>query len=430
MKRVFCVIFLAIILMTVTACTNRDIDEISSNDINSIPSEGYNSDIEESNIENPTVYDIWSAESIYTAGMTVVYGGKIYKARWWTQGENPLQAGEYGAWEFTGEAAEKVPNSEKDEGIPPKVVATGNFKIVGYYPSWQPGKVSSIRYDKLTHINYAFAIPNSDGTLKPLENPDAAKKIIKEAHKHGVKVLIAIGGWSYNDTPLEPTFVAATENTQKTDKFVNEILSMVKKYGFDGVDMDWEHPRRDGNSSKQYEILMKKLSSKLHADKKLLTSAVLAGATPEGNILYDAAAHTNEVINAVDWFNVMAYDGGDGERHSSYNFAVSCGKYWKETRKMPSSKVVLGVPFYGRPSWQPYSAILEANKNAYNTDKSMINGVEAYYNGIPTIKKKTEWACKNVGGIMIWELSQDTTDNSKSLLNAIYNEAKSQGKFK
>ena len=30
------------------------------------------------------------------------------------------------------------------------------------------------------------------------------------------------------------------------------------------------------------------------------------------------------VLNAVDFINVMAYDGGDGERHSSYQFAVHC----------------------------------------------------------------------------------------------------------
>ena len=193
---------------------------------------------------------------------------------------------------------------------------------------------------------------------------------------------------------------------------------MAKQYGFDGVDMDWEHPRT-GTTQDQYEELMLYLSTELKKENMLLTSAVLSGATPDGNIYYDSAAHTDAVLNAVDFINVMAYDGGDGERHSSYEFAVNSANYWKNTRNMPANKVVLGVPFYGRPSWASYEAILEANPNAYNTDVSVINGLQAHYNGIPTITKKAQWACDNVGGIMIWEISQDTTDMSKSLLKTI-----------
>ncbi len=86
---------------------------------------------------------------------------------------------------------------------------------------------------------------------------------------------------------------------------------------------------------------------------------------------------------------------------------------------MPASKVVLGVPFYGRPSWASYDEILTANPEAYKTDISMINGIQAHYNGIPTIQKKAAWAKANLGGIMIWELTQDTVIKQKSLLYAI-----------
>ncbi|MDF2802246.1 MAG: hypothetical protein K0S61_2149 [Anaerocolumna sp.] len=295
------------------------------------------------------------------------------------------------------------------------------FKVVGYYPSWEPSKINTIQYNNLTHINYAFAIPTSDGTLLPLENASAATQIIQTAHQNGVKVLLAVGGWSYNGTPLEATFMSATTSQDKIVKFGNAIVAMAKQYGFDGVDIDWEHPRSDGSSKQQYEAFMVYLKSELKKSNMLLTAAVLSGVTPEGVIYWDSAAQTDTVINTVDWFNVMAYDGGDGNRHSTYDFAVLSANYWKNTRHMPAEKVVLGVPFYGRPSWASYSAILAANPNAYNTDISMINGMEAYYNGIPTIKAKTQWACDNVGGIMIWELSQDTTDTSKSLLNAIGN---------
>ncbi len=156
------------------------------------------------------------------------------------------------------------------------------------------------------------------------------------------------------------------------------------------------------------------LSVELKKQNMLLTAAVLSGVTPEGVTYWDSADQTDNVIRAVDWFNVMAYDGGDGNKHSTYDFAVLCGKYRKDTRKMPADKNVLGVPFYGRPSWASYAAILLSSPNAYNTYISMINGMEAHYNGISTIQKKTQYALENLGGIMIWELNQNTTDSSKS----------------
>ena len=150
------------------------------------------------------------------------------------------------------------------------------------------------------------------------------------------------------------------------------------------------------------------LAEGLHARGKLLTAAVLSGATADGNIYYDAAAHTNAVLNAVDFINVMAYDGGDGERHSPYQFAVDCGTYWKETRGLPAYKVVLGVPFYSRPGWADYGAILAAVPDACDGDRALYNGMEVYYNGPKTIARKTAYAREELGGIMIWELTQDT----------------------
>lgn len=370
--------------------------------------------------------DTWDAGTTYTGGEVVSYGGKMYKARWWTQGEEP-GAASGGAWEDLMVAdpnaeetaqPENISNVPIDATVPQNTDAT-SFKVVGYYPSWSPDSLNKVDFNVVTHVNYAFAIPTAEGGLLPLENPQTAQALVDSAHKNGAKALLAVGGWSYHEVPLEPAFISATETPEKREKFVTAMIDMCNEYGFDGIDMDWEHPRVDGTSAAQYEATMLLLAERLHADGKLLTAAVLSGATPDGNIYYDAAAHSNAVLNAVDWINVMAYDGGDGERHSGYDFAVACGTYWKDTRGLPAHKVVLGVPFYGRPSWGSYEKILAADPSADQKDIASFNGMEAHYNGIPTIQKKTAYAKENLGGIMIWELTQDTTDKEKSLLQAI-----------
>lgn len=363
----------------------------------------------------------WDSNAVYIGGDIVSYRGRQYKAKWWTQGETP---GSSDVWEDMNIVDGETTQPEGVENMPinadaPQNTELTDFKVVGYYPSWEPESLQSVDFGILTHVCYAFAIPTADGSLRDLENPDTAQALIRSAHENGAKVLLSVGGWSYNDTPLEQTFMEATSDEDRIEWFAENILGMCEKYGFDGVDMDWEHPRTDGTSAKQYETLMLILSERLHAQDKLLTAAVLSGVTADGNIYYDAAAQTNAVLNAVDFINVMAYDGGDGERHSAYDFAVACGAYWRETRGLPAYKVVLGVPFYARPSWAGYGTILEAVPDADRQDHVSYNGMDVYYNGVDTIAQKTVYAKENLGGIMIWELTQDTSDKGKSLLQVI-----------
>lgn len=376
----------------------------------------------------------WDKTAVYLGGDTTCYQGHRYQAKWWTLGEKPDSSD---VWEdlgpfdpADGEVAGKTQPSafsqiqqgmENPPSDAPSAMERSDsaFKVVGYYPSWKPDRLDAVDFGVVTHVCYAFAIPRSDGSLMDLENPETARTLLRLAHQNGAKVLLSIGGWSYHNIPLEGVFMEATSSKEKIRRFADHIVKMCEEYGFDGIDMDWEHPRTDGASAKQYEALMLELSGRLHADGRLLTAAVLSGATADGNIYYDAAAQSDAVLNAVDFINVMAYDGGDGERHSSYEFAVNCGTYWKETRDLPSCKVVLGVPFYARPGWADYKTISEAVPTARDTDHTWYNGMEVYYNGKNTIARKTRYARENLGGIMVWELTQDTGEPDKSLLQTI-----------
>jgi GH18 family chitinase len=86
-------------------------------------------------------------------------------------------------------------------------------------------------------------------------------------------------------------------------------------------------------------------------------------------------------------------------------------------RGLPPHKAVLGLPFYGKPrkeNLSHYKDLLAAGADPMADEFDSV-----YYNGIATIRKKTELAKQQgLGGVMIWEISQDVNDD-RSLLKAI-----------
>jgi chitinase len=281
------------------------------------------------------------------------------------------------------------------------------FRSVGYMPSWS-GSVNSVQYSKLTHINYAFVLPNSNGTLQGVPDGGKLSSLVSLSHSNGVKVSLSIGGWNDGN---DSAFEALAGNSGARTTFVNSVMSVINQYNLDGADIDWEYPD-PGTSGNNYTALMQQLSNTLHGQGKLLTAAVVSeGGTANGV--------QPAVFGYVDWLNIMAYDGGSP--HANYDWSIASANFWKG-RGLPASKTVLGVPFYSRPGYLTYSQLVALDPANANRDCTTANGAQQCYNGIPTIKRKTTWAKANAGGIMNWELSQDTS-GSTSLVSAIYDAA-------
>jgi len=287
-------------------------------------------------------------------------------------------------------------------------VTAADFKVIGYVPSWA-GAVNQIQFSKLTHVNYAFILPTSSGGFQPLDNPgNKLQSLVSAAHSNNVKVFVSVGGWNNGDDSAFESF--ASSSAGRTT-FTNNVINLVNQYGLDGIDIDWEYPD-NGNSANNYSLLMQQLSEAMHSRGKLLTAAVVS---------YNGTSIQNSVFGYVDFLNIMAYDES-GPNHSTYDLAVRSLDYWIN-RGLPAAKANLGVPFYGRSSSEfvDYKEIL-ARGGSPNSDS--FSGIG--YNGIPTIKSKTNLAFDRAGGIMIWELSEDAT-GANSLLSAIHDVVVSKG---
>lgn len=281
------------------------------------------------------------------------------------------------------------------------LISYAQVKVVGYMPSWA-GSASAIQYTKLTHINYAFIRPTTTGGLTAVDNGAKLSDIVSRAHAVGVKVGIAVGGWS--DLQNQDFQSMAGNSTYRTN-FVNNLINLCNQYGLDGVDIDWEYPS-SGADPANFNTLMGQLASALHSRGKYLSAAVAAYGSNADGI-------QSGVFSSVDFLNLMAYDG-PLPNHSTYDYAVQTLNYWKG-RGLPASKAVLGVPFYGRSSseYVNYNAILQRGGSP---DSDYFGSIG--YNGRPTIRSKTSLGIQN-GGIMIWDLSGDEGTGANSLLTAI-----------
>lgn len=294
------------------------------------------------------------------------------------------------------------------------------FKCIVYIFCESGNGLSMLDFDIITHVNYAFAIPTVDGHVLPLENPELAKAVIRKAHKHNAKVCISLGGWSYEDIPLEATFREGTNTPEKNRTMADEIVAMAEAFGFDGVDVDWEYPRTHDGSKEQYEAFISLLYEKLKPKGMLLTAAVLAGVDSENlPILSAAEAQDRPSFDKLDWINLMTYDC-DGVKHSTYDFAENSIRYWTETRGFEPEKLNLGLPFYGKPVPTAYRDLLDADPGAPEKDMVVLDGKEIWYNGRQTLGRKVALAKQyGLGGVMVWEISNDSEDPEKSLLAAL-----------
>jgi len=330
----------------------------------------------------------------------------------------------------------------------------------GYWDKWNSPAYTSeqIPFGELTHIIHDGVVVEAKGT-GAIKIPQGFLEpaLLTKAHAAGDKVILNVSG-------AAAAFAKVAANPTSRKAFAANALALVKKYGYDGLDIDWEGPSKKGQAD--CTALFQALRTAFPSGTYLLTLAIPAD--PDN---YGQGSNVPALAPIVDYFNVMTYDftgpwgsytghnsplsqspNDPGEEGSlatsmqtfSQTYGVSpaqlnigtafygyqftgYGSIWQSCHGECGNKAVATVsyaqvkPLIGAQGWTPYRDqtaggapyLLHASPNGFITydDATSTSDKVAYVIGQ-----------HGFGGMFMWELSLDYDGQSQDLLTAMYSE--------
>ena len=333
-------------------------------------------------------------------------------------------------------------------------------RVVVYYPSWvavsRGYPAGSIPASLVTHINYAFAVPNVHGDCV-MDNAGAAETNLAALQQlrqknTSLRIVLSIGGGGNLDIP----FAKVVESPENMATFTSACLDLVKKWDLDGMDLDWEFPK--AAQKQAYSALLVEMRRQLDAQARpygpayLLTIAVPAGPWALQRMELD------QIVPLLDWVNLMTYDyygpwsavsghnaplfnPPDDPQHLSIDTTVSAYL----ASGVPAAKLVVGVPFYGR-GYQDNTALYQKFSGIFASGTYDFRDIQQNY--LPTFERHWDGSARvpylvdaqqqvlisyedseslryksayirqnNLGGAMVWQIAGD--DAQHTLLHAL-----------
>jgi chitinase len=234
---------------------------------------------------------------------------------------------------------------------------------------------------KLTRINYAFANIKDGEIIEGFSHDEenfATLSALKSVNP-SLKVLVSVGGWTWSGGFSD---VALTR--QSRTRFIASAVRFVEWHHLDGLDIDWEYPGQVGNGNvfraedkQNFTLLLAELRQRFDVEEKRLHRRLFTSIATGASQKFLDNTEMQKVQRYVDTVNLMTYDFYVGDPK---NVSADRSVAMFLEAGVPTRKLVMGVPFYGR-SWGEVPA---TNNGLFQPGKAA-RGVHFSYPDLPNL---------------------------------------------
>jgi len=336
----------------------------------------------------------WTASAVYTAGMCATYNGNTYTANYWTQGNVPGTADQWGPWKLTGTGTGTTPTPTPTPTPAPTGFAFGPYKDVTVNLNWNTNVLStkvsgslqpllSVMPSKLNTVTWAFATGECGSeNWGGVQGAAMASANVQNFVNAGKTYILSTGG-------------AAGSFSCGSDAGFETFIGRYNSANLRGVDFDIEA----GQSQDVINNLIQrvKVAQTKHAGLRFsFTLATLGGNSAQS--LGTIGVNTMNAIKAAGltnyYVNLMVMDyGSAGASVCTLNGSGKCDMGQSAIQAAISLHNDWGVP-YNRIELTPMIGGNDATDEIFS---------------LADADKMTAWAKTNgLAGIHYWSLDRDT----------------------
>jgi spore germination protein YaaH len=330
--------------------------------------------------------------------------------------------------------------------VQPQMVCNLEKRVFGWHPYWVGTVYNNYQWNLLSDLCYFdYAVSPTTGNNTNASYAWSTSAAVTAAINNGVDVHICATLFGSHSTFLS--------NSTAQQTFINNMISQLQARGGKGVNIDFEGMGSANTAA--FTAFMQNFSNQLHAAIPGSELSVALYAVDWSNT-FDIPALTPY----VDLFIIMGYDyywSGSttaGPEDPLYNYETSYNRTLTRSitfylaQGMPASKLLLGLPYYGR-EWETVSgtvpsattgnytatktySVVRNNANGYwSNEQWEANSFSPYYPYQISSAWRQLWCDnaysmrsrfdvvnqRNLGGIGIWALGYD--DGYNDYWNAI-----------
>ena len=280
---------------------------------------------------------------------------------------------------------------------------TTDFRISGYLPDYRVDTLDSSQAAGLTDLVLFSVEPRKDGSLDT--GNWTAQRLAKShaiASEVQSRLMLTIGGWNRSDG-----FTAMAENRLLRQRFLQYLLMFCEQSDIQGIVFDWEFPlgRQEETSFEQLLIDARRRFSPLGMPIEIAVNP--------------ARYLPQSWVDVVDTIHSMSYN--NGPRHATFTQAKADLRFFSK-QGFSLRRFLLGLPFYGRSQKNQDLAITydEIQSRFHPTPPQEDEAGGFFFNGPATLQRKVQLARKpDLGGVMIWEIGQDSRGKNRLLKKVI-----------